>query len=131
MEEIKKKLLEMQEVIVRDYEQENNLSKASATRDTGDNIDHAYEERERELHQLFCERDRVKLKQIRKALIRIDKDEYGTCEDCETTIRKSRLLALPFTRLCISCKTEEEKTNGRSGIYEDSSNLGIMEKEQD
>lgn len=112
MDEIKAKLLEMQQAIIDDIESERTKSATAVTDDIGDDIDHANEERNRELYQLLCERDQQKLKQIKSALESIDAKTYGICEDCGEKISKPRLLALPFTKLCIDCKNEEERTKG-------------------
>jgi DnaK suppressor protein len=112
MEDIKTKLLEMQSNILSEIEADRNQSNSAITDDIGDDIDHANEERYRELYQLMCERDQKKLEQIKRALDRIDEEAYGYCEECEEIINKARLIALPFTRLCINCKTEEERLTG-------------------
>jgi DnaK suppressor protein len=112
MEDIKTRLLEMQSIILNEIEVDRNQSNSAITDDIGDDIDHANEERYRELYQLMCERDQNKLEQIKHALERIDDESYGYCEECEEKIRKARLIALPFTRLCINCKTEEERLTG-------------------
>lgn len=118
MEDIKAMLLQKKKEIMEDLEQEHNLTLTSVTNDIGDSIDHASEERERELHQILHDRDRVKLLQIRQALDRIESNTYGQCEDCGEKISKKRLMALPFTQLCIACKTEEEKFTGKGMQYD-------------
>ena len=112
MKEIKKKLLEMQTTILEDIENERIKSASAVTDDIGDDIDHANEERSREFYQLLCERDQQKLIQIKAAIESIDSKTYGTCEDCGEKISKPRLIALPFTKLCIDCKNEEERLKG-------------------
>ncbi len=112
MKEIRKKLLEMQAAILEDIESERSNSATAVTDDIGDDIDHANEERSRELYQLLCERDQQKLIQIKAAIESIDLKTYGICEDCGDKIRKPRLVALPFTKLCIDCKNEEERLKG-------------------
>ncbi len=114
MEDVKQKLLEMQETILNDLATDRDRSKNAISGDIGDEIDHANEDRSRELYQLLCERDQQKLKQIREALEAIDHDTYGICDDCGDEIGKKRLFALPFTKLCIECKSEEERTKGIS-----------------
>ncbi|PCI23297.1 MAG: conjugal transfer protein TraR [SAR324 cluster bacterium] len=118
MKEIKEKLLEMQKAIIAEIQQDRSKSASAVTNDIGDNIDHATEERDRELYQLLGERDQQKLEQIKHAIERIDDDEYGLCEDCGVQIGKKRLMALPFTQLCIECKSEEERTKGREGTLD-------------
>lgn len=112
MEEIKQKLLEMQSAILADLELDRESTRSAISGDIGDEIDYANEDRNRELYQLLCERDQKKLVQIREALEAIDDKTYGTCEECGVKIGKKRLLALPFTNLCIECKSEEERTRG-------------------
>jgi len=46
---------------------------------------------------------RIEIEQIRHAIARIDKGEYGTCELCGEAINPERLKAVPFTKMCIKC----------------------------
>ncbi len=46
---------------------------------------------------------RVEVTQIKQALARIDKGEYGICEACGEAIKEERLKALPYSNLCIQC----------------------------
>ena len=112
MNEIKAKLLEMQQAIIDEIEDDHNKSVSAITHDIGDSIDYAAEERDREFYQLLGERDRIKLQMIKEALERFEDESYGLCEDCDAEIGKARLLALPFTKLCVDCKSEEERTKG-------------------
>ena len=43
------------------------------------------------------------LKQIAGALLKIDSDEYGLCEQCGNPIAEERLVALPYANACIHC----------------------------
>ena len=131
MDEIKEKLMKMQTEIMDDLDAEHNLTLSSVTNDIGDSIDHASEERERELHQILCDRDRAKLIQLKEALIRIKNKTFGNCESCEDKISKKRLLAMPFTRLCVTCKADEEKTSGQLPYEEESSTLDLESGEYD
>lgn len=56
------------------------------------------------------ERDNHLLKKIEKAINRIDKKEYGYCEECGEEIGEARLRARPTANLCITCKELTEKT---------------------
>ena len=42
------------------------------------------------------------------ALRRIDQGTYGACRDCGEPIAKARLEAIPWTRVCISCKEKQK-----------------------
>ena len=46
---------------------------------------------------------------INEALSRIDSGEYGICELCENSIKRSRLNAIPYAKHCLKCQTKEEK----------------------
>ena len=50
-------------------------------------------------------RDEAKeeLKQITRALKRIENEEFGLCIKCGDTIADARLKALPYTDYCINC----------------------------
>lgn len=113
MNEIKEKLLQMQQEILEEIENDRQKSDTAISHEVGDSIDLATEERDREFYQLLGERERIKLQKIKEALERIDNDEYGTCEECGSEIKKQRLMAMPFATLCIDCKSEEERTKGK------------------
>jgi len=46
---------------------------------------------------------------IEEALDRIEQGTYGMCRDCGEPIAEARLNAIPWTRVCITCK-EKQKT---------------------
>ena len=50
------------------------------------------------------------LQEIQEALDRIKDGSFGLCETCGKSIPKSRLKAIPYTRLCVACKMKEEGT---------------------
>src|SRR5512134_1946209 len=47
------------------------------------------------------------LQAIEEALIRMDKGTYGICRDCGDPVALARLQAIPWTRVCISCKEKQ------------------------
>jgi DnaK suppressor protein len=47
------------------------------------------------------------LQAIEEALTRIDKSTYGICRDCGEPIAEARLNAIPWTRVCITCKEKQ------------------------
>ena len=53
------------------------------------------------------------LYEIDDALRRIEMGTYGVCEGCHKAIEKPRLMALPFAKMCIVCKSEAEKGKTR------------------
>lgn len=46
---------------------------------------------------------RQEIHEIREALLRIERDEYGTCTSCGIVINPDRLEALPTATRCINC----------------------------
>lgn len=61
----------------------------------------------------LIETEREELRLIDAALKRIEDKTYGVCEKCEKPIPKSRLRVVPFARLCIQCKEEQEQGRTR------------------
>ena len=48
------------------------------------------------------------LREVEKALNKIESRNYGLCEDCGKRISVKRLKAIPYAHLCIDCKEKEE-----------------------
>ncbi len=47
---------------------------------------------------------RTNLREVERALDKMDRGTYGACERCGQPIAPERLEAIPWARLCISCK---------------------------
>jgi DnaK suppressor protein len=60
------------------------------------------------------ERERVLLQKIQDALQRIEGGGYGVCSSCGEEIGVKRLEARPVATLCIDCKSQQEKLEGRT-----------------
>ena len=56
----------------------------------------------------LIENEEGELREIDAALERLDKGEFGLCESCGKAIPKSRLKIVPYARLCIECKRDQE-----------------------
>ncbi len=98
---MKKQLLDE---IQQDLKEGREISKDEGM----DAYDLASEERAREINLILTDRDRGKLQAIEDALDRIDEGSYGICESCESEIADGRLIAMPFTRLCVQCQADRE-----------------------
>ena len=61
----------------------------------------------------------IAIKEIEKALDRIEKKTYGVCEECGKEIGRKRLEYIPYARLCISCKMEDESRRQHSRYDEE------------
>jgi DnaK suppressor protein len=96
----------------------------------GDIYDIASNERERELSLILGDRDRGKLSEIEDAFDRLSLDCYEECEECGEPIAQKRLLAMPFTRVCVECKSKHERRQKATGRYEEDSpaGAGILER---
>ena len=79
------------------------------TSDTGDEADQAAASMDRDLQFELSDTERNTLDQIEGALRKMDKGNYGACEQCRKPIETLRLKALPFARYCIRCQTGSEK----------------------
>ena len=53
-------------------------------------------------------RSKLQIKEIKRALRRMDKGMYGVCANCNQPIRFERLMALPTTPLCIDCQDKKD-----------------------
>jgi len=60
------------------------------------------------------ERERILVQKIDLALHKIEDGSYGTCGVCGEDIGLKRLEARPVAELCIDCKSQQEKLEGRS-----------------
>src|SRR5579872_1616572 len=49
------------------------------------------------------------LSDVREALARFSKGEYGVCEDCEESISPRRLQAIPWARTCVKCQEARDR----------------------
>ena len=64
---------------------------------------------EQEKTAYLLETEYQKIKLISAALQRITDKTYGLCEMCGCHIEENRLKIIPYARVCIDCKTKEEK----------------------
>ena len=87
----------------------HDIGTASLEEETGELLsaadnhlaDAATDTYERELDEGLEEDARDQLRQVEKALARIESGEYGRCEICGKEIPVERLEAVPWTTLCI------------------------------
>lgn len=77
-------------------------------REPRDSIDESADERDTSTHLRLKDRERNLLAKINEALINLETDDYGDCENCGEFIGQGRLKARPMATLCIDCKEAEE-----------------------
>src|SRR3990167_4893482 len=68
---------------------------------------------DREFSLDLASAEQTVLNRIDEALKKIDEGSYGICENCEKPISLKRLKAVPYAKLCIKCKEDEEKKTHR------------------
>jgi len=64
---------------------------------------------ERELAIRNLDRDSNMLRQIRRALARIEDGSYGVCLHCDEDISPKRVAAVPWAAYCIKCQEQVDR----------------------
>ena len=90
---------------------------------SADEMDQAGLSVEREFAVLGLNRRSELLRNIEAALRRVEDGTFGTCANCEETIGRNRLVAVPWTRFCIRC--QEAVDRGDTGVIEPSYQLDV------
>lgn len=75
---------------------------------SSDFAEQAVEREGEEVLDALGEAGRTELRQISRALARIDSGDYGSCVSCGEHIPWSRLEVLPFSDQCVSCAEEAD-----------------------
>ncbi len=52
---------------------------------------------------------RCRLEQLKEALARIEEGKYGVCAKCLKQIEADRLVARPYSTLCMDCRDRQER----------------------
>jgi DnaK suppressor protein len=73
----------------------------------GDLADQADGNNEVHIQLKLKQTDAKILQAIEEAVVRIEKGTYGVCRDCGEPISPARLDAIPWTRVCITCKEKQ------------------------
>ena len=73
----------------------------------GDMADQASGNNEVHIQLKLKQTDAKILQAIEEALYRMEKGTYGVCRDCGEPIAPARLSAIPWTRVCITCKEKQ------------------------
>jgi DnaK suppressor protein len=74
----------------------------------GDLADQANGNNEVHIHLKLKQTDAKILIAIEEALQRGESGSFGVCRDCGDEIARVRLEAIPWTRVCISCKEKQK-----------------------
>ena len=106
LEDIKEKLLIERDLLIEKLKG-NDLSVDDA--ETPDPVDLAVRNYSKNVMLAVSENESKQLTLIDEALVRIENDEYGTCQNCEKEINPKRLAAIPWARYCLDCQELLEK----------------------
>jgi DnaK suppressor protein len=106
LKEIKEKLLAERELLIQKLKG-NDLSVDDS--ETPDPVDLAVRNYSKNVMLAVSENESKQLALIDEALMRIDDDEYGLCQNCEKEVNPKRLAALPWARFCLDCQELQEK----------------------
>ena len=87
--------------------------------ESGDELDLASDQQDRELSLLLSSRDREKLLAINEALEKIKEGNYGVCQECGERIGAGRLKAMPLANYCVACQSKIEEEMDREGNSEE------------
>lgn len=80
----------------------NDLSVDDA--ETPDPVDLAVRNYSKNVMLAVSENESRQFVLINEAIERLDKDEYGDCQNCEKEINPKRLEAVPWARYCLNCQ---------------------------
>lgn len=106
LKEIKEKLLSERALLIEKLKG-NDLSVDDS--ETPDPVDLAVRNYSKNVMLAVSENESRQLALIDEALLRLDDDEYGSCQNCEKAINPKRLAAIPWARYCIDCQELLEK----------------------
>lgn len=85
----------------------NDLSIDDA--ETPDPVDLAVRNYSKNVMLAVSENESRQLALVDEALLRVEDDEYGLCQNCEKSINQKRLAAIPWARYCLDCQELVEK----------------------
>ena len=80
-----------------------------AAEQTPDALEEIQQASERSLVIFNIDRGSQQLRDARAALRRINEGAFGVCEECGEDIHPKRLVAVPWTALCIQCQEDMDR----------------------
>jgi DnaK suppressor protein len=102
-------LLKKRQQLMHAYSISKGDSQSDLDNGTEDYVDYAVNSYAREFLLSLTELDRKQLLLVEEALNRIDRGEYGYCQQCAEEISRKRLDVQPWARHCVRCQELEEK----------------------
>jgi DnaK suppressor protein len=126
--EITEKLIEEKRRVLSEVNSMARVESDASKFEIGDIYDKASNERERELTLTLGDRERGKLSEIENALERLVDNTYDECDECGEPIGEDRLRALPFTRVCVECKSRSEVQEHIKGRPVEPGTIGMVDR---
>lgn len=90
-------------------------SSAASEQVPGDEADQAADDAEVSLETRLLDRDAKLLREVERALEKVQDQSYGLCEGTDEPIGYARLKLRPWTRYSVTYKEELEREEKRSG----------------
>jgi DnaK suppressor protein len=78
-----------------------------------DQVDLTRDSADRELHLRNLDRDSITLRNVQRALRRVDAGNFGVCQHCEEDISSKRLAAIPWTPYCVKCQELADRSSNQ------------------
>jgi DnaK suppressor protein len=72
--------------------------------ETPDPVDLAVRNYSKNVMLAVSENESKQLVLVDEALLRVEDEEYGFCQNCEKAINQKRLAAIPWARYCLDCQ---------------------------
>jgi DnaK suppressor protein len=108
-EEFRKLLADKKETITRKLTETINESKEMESNVAQDLVDKAETSYTKEFLLSLSDGEREQLLLIDEALKRLAHGEFGVCQVCRKEIGAKRIVAIPWTPLCIDCQERAEE----------------------
>lgn len=118
-EDARTTLLDMREKLIPEPSEGLNSRGLMVGAESGDELDLASDQQDRELSLLLSNRDRKKLLAINEALEKIKEGNYGVCQECGEQIGAGRLKVMPLANYCVDCQSKIEKEIDLEGNSEE------------
>ena len=101
LKEVKQRLLDERALLIGKLK-DNDLSVDDS--ETPDPVDLAVRNYSKNVMLAVSENESRQLALIDEALMRVEDDDYGLCQNCENEITPKRLAAIPWARYCLNCQ---------------------------
>ena len=101
LKEIRQKLQSERELLIQKL-QGSDLSVDDS--ETPDPVDLAVRNYSKNVQLAVSENESRQLTLIDQALLRLEDNEYGLCQNCEKSVNPKRLAAIPWARYCLDCQ---------------------------